>query len=135
MAAQRQRGIIINNVVATAVAIARRRRWQYGSRAAVAGSAAAAAGSAAMAAGSVAAAQIWRTSAATAVLPTCAAAVAIKTPATTAMAGAQTTINNQLKAATATATETTMMTATTTVPIRHYVDKEGSHIYNCWPAR
>ncbi len=41
----------------------------------------------------------------TAVLPPGATAVATKTPAATAMAGAQTTINNQLKAATATATE------------------------------
>jgi hypothetical protein len=42
--------------------------------------------------------------AATAVLPRRAAVVAIKTPAAKAMAGAQTTINNQLKAAAATAT-------------------------------
>ncbi len=42
----------------------------------------------------------------TAVLPPGAAAVAMKTPAATAMAGAQTTINNQLKAATSTVTET-----------------------------
>jgi hypothetical protein len=37
--------------------------------------------------------------AATAVLPSCVASAAMKTPAVTAMAGAQTTINNQLKAA------------------------------------
>jgi hypothetical protein len=36
----------------------------------------------------------------------------MKTPAATAMAGLQTTINNQLKSATATAMEMTMMTAT-----------------------
>jgi hypothetical protein len=40
-----------------------------------------------------------------------AAAVVMKTPAATAMVGAQTTINNQLKSATA--TETATMTATT----------------------
>ncbi len=49
----------------------------------------------------------------TTVLPPRATAVAMKTPMVTAMAGAQTTINNQLKAATATATETGRMTATT----------------------
>jgi hypothetical protein len=43
--------------------------------------------------------------AAAAVLPPGAAGVAMKTPAVTAMAGAQTTINNQLNASTATATE------------------------------
>ena len=37
----------------------------------------------------------------------------MKTPAVTAMVGAQTTINNQLKAVKATATETATMTATT----------------------
>ncbi len=42
--------------------------------------------------------------AAAVVLPPRAAAVAMKTPAVTAMAGAQTTINNQLNASTATAT-------------------------------
>ena len=46
-----------------------------------------------------------------AALPPRAAAVATKTPAATAKAGAQTTINNQLKSATPTETET--MTATT----------------------
>ena len=40
-----------------------------------------------------------------AVLPPCAAAVAMKTPAVTAMVGAQTTINNRLNALTASATE------------------------------
>ncbi len=49
--------------------------------------------------------------AAAAVLPPHVSAVAMKT-AVTAMAGAQTTINNQLKAATETATETTTMTGT-----------------------
>ena len=39
-----------------------------------------------------------------------AAAVVTKTPAGTAMAGKQTTINNQLKAAAATATETATVT-------------------------
>ncbi len=48
-----------------------------------------------------------------AVLPPRAATVATKTPTATVMAGAQTTINNQLKAATATATAMAMMTATT----------------------
>jgi hypothetical protein len=48
--------------------------------------------------------------AATAVLPPRAAAVAMKTPAATAMVGAQTTFNNQLKSATA--METATMTAT-----------------------
>ncbi len=38
--------------------------------------------------------------------------VATKTPVETAMAGRKTTINNQLKAAVATATETAMMKAT-----------------------
>jgi hypothetical protein len=42
------------------------------------------------------------------------AMVAMKTPAATAMAGAQTTINNQLKAVAATAIETALMRATTT---------------------
>jgi hypothetical protein len=51
--------------------------------------------------------------AATAVLPPGTAVVAMKTPAVTVMAGAQTTINNQLKAATETVTETATMTATT----------------------
>ncbi len=46
-------------------------------------------------------------------LPPRSATVATKTPAATAMAGAQTTINNQLKAATATATATAMMAVTT----------------------
>jgi len=41
--------------------------------------------------------------AATDVLPPRAAKVAMKSPAVTVMAGAQTTINNQLKSATATA--------------------------------
>ena len=59
------------------------------------------------------AAQHWQTSAATAVLPPRAATVAMKTLAATMMAGSQTTINNQLKSAMATATETKMMTATT----------------------
>jgi hypothetical protein len=47
-----------------------------------------------------------------AVLPPRAAAEAMKTPAATVMAGAQTTINNQLKAATAMAPETATVTAT-----------------------
>ena len=51
--------------------------------------------------------------AATAVLPPRAAAGAIKTPAATVMARAQTTIINQLKAATAAVIETTTMTGTT----------------------
>jgi hypothetical protein len=51
--------------------------------------------------------------AATAVLPVRTAAVATKTPAATAMVGAHTTINNQLKEAAATATETAMMTVMT----------------------
>ncbi len=41
-------------------------------------------------------------------------AVATKTPVATLMAGAQTTINNQLQAVVATATETATMTATMT---------------------
>jgi hypothetical protein len=41
----------------------------------------------------------------------CGSAVATKTPAATAMAGAQTTINNQLKATAATAMEMATMTA------------------------
>jgi hypothetical protein len=45
-------------------------------------------------------------------LPPCATMVARKTPAATAMAGEQTLINYQLKAASAIATETAMMTAT-----------------------
>ncbi len=68
------------------------------------------------AAGLVAAMEVWRhhsvsgsSRAAGAVLPPGAAMVAIKTPATTAMAGALPTINNQLKAAAAMA----MKTATT----------------------
>jgi hypothetical protein len=49
--------------------------------------------------------------AAAAILPLCAAAVAMKTPAVTAIAGAQTTIDNQLNASTAMAMEmTTTMT-------------------------
>jgi hypothetical protein len=48
----------------------------------------------------------------TAVLPPRTAAVATKTPAATAMAGAHTTINNYLKEAAATATETGTMTVT-----------------------
>jgi hypothetical protein len=51
--------------------------------------------------------------AATAVLQPRAAAVATKTPAATAMAGKQITINNQLKAAATTATGMATMTATT----------------------
>jgi hypothetical protein len=50
--------------------------------------------------------------AATAVLRPHVPAVVTKTPTGTAMAGKQTTINNQLKAAAATATETATMTAT-----------------------
>ena len=56
--------------------------------------------------------------AAAAVLRPRAAAVAMKTPAVTAMAGAQTTINNQLNASTATATMTaTTMTMETTATV------------------
>jgi hypothetical protein len=51
--------------------------------------------------------------AATAVLPPRAAAVVMKTLAVTTMVGAQTTINNQIKAATEMATEMAKMTATT----------------------
>jgi hypothetical protein len=51
--------------------------------------------------------------AATAALRPRTAAVETKTPAVTAMAGKQTTINNQLKEAAATAIETATMTATT----------------------
>ncbi len=51
--------------------------------------------------------------AATAVLPPRAAALAAKTPVATAMAGEQTTINNQPKAAAPTAMEMATMTATT----------------------
>ena len=43
-------------------------------------------------------------------LPPCATAVVMKTLMVTAMAGTHTTINNQLKASTATGTETAMMT-------------------------
>ncbi len=50
--------------------------------------------------------------AATAVLQPRATAVETKTPVGTAMAGKQITINNQLKAVAATATETATMTAT-----------------------
>ncbi len=46
-------------------------------------------------------------------LPPCATAVVMKTPMVTAMAGTQTTINNQLKASTTTGTETATMTAMT----------------------
>ncbi len=49
----------------------------------------------------------------TSVLPPRAATVAMKTPAVTAMAGAQTTINNEQKSVTATATKTATMTETT----------------------
>jgi hypothetical protein len=52
--------------------------------------------------------------AATAVLQPHAAAVVTKTPVGTAMVGKQTTINNQLKAAAATATETATMAMTAT---------------------
>ena len=48
----------------------------------------------------------------TAMLPPHAAAVVLKTPVATGMAGAETTINNQLKAATAAATEMARMAAT-----------------------
>jgi hypothetical protein len=65
-----------------------------------------------------AAAAVWRhhgvSSVAGAALPPRATAVAMKTPVATAMAGAQTTINNQLKAAAATAMDTGMITPTTT---------------------
>ena len=46
-----------------------------------------------------------------AVLPPRAATVAMKTPAVTAIAGAQTTINNQIKAVTETVTKVAKMTA------------------------
>jgi len=49
--------------------------------------------------------------AATAMLPPRAAAVAMKTPAVTAIVGAQTTINNQLKSGMATETATMTVTA------------------------
>jgi hypothetical protein len=52
-----------------------------------------------------------RAATATAVLPPRTTAVAMKTPVATAMVRAQTTINNQLKAATAMATETVTTTA------------------------
>ncbi len=48
-------------------------------------------------------------------LPPCTAMVATKTPAATAMVGAQTTKNNQLKAAVAMVTEIAMITAMTTM--------------------
>ena len=48
-------------------------------------------------------------------LPQHATAVVVKTPAATVMAGAQTTINNQLKAATTMATEMAMMKAMTMI--------------------
>jgi len=51
--------------------------------------------------GSATASGMAAVAAATAVLPPRAAAVAMKSPAVTVMAGAQTTINNQLKSATA----------------------------------
>jgi hypothetical protein len=47
------------------------------------------------------------------------AAAAPKTPVATAMAGAQTTINNQLKVSAATATETATMTATMAMIYQH----------------
>ncbi len=53
----------------------------------------------------------------TTVLPPRAAAVAMKTPAATAMVGAQTKINNQLKSATA--SESATMTATKMTMDRH----------------
>jgi hypothetical protein len=53
-----------------------------------------------------------KAAAATAMLSTPTAAVAMKTLALTAMVGAQTTINNQLKTAMVLVTELTMMTAT-----------------------
>ena len=59
----------------------------------------------------------------TAVLPPRAAAVAMKTPASTAMAGAQ-TINNQLTAVMVTAMETATMTATITNPKMGWVKLE-----------
>jgi hypothetical protein len=59
----------------------------------------------------------------TAVLPPRAAAVAMKTPASTAMAGAQ-TINNQLTAVMVTAMETATMTATITNPDMGWVKLE-----------
>jgi hypothetical protein len=49
----------------------------------------------------------------TVVLPLHSTVVATKTPATTAMVGAQSTTNNQLKVAEAMATETGTMTVTT----------------------
>ncbi len=56
--------------------------------------------------------------AAAAILPPGAAAVAMKTPAVTAMAGAQTKIDNQLNASTAMATMTaTTMTMETTATV------------------
>ncbi len=106
LAARRQRSLGGSGDAAMAAVIARWQRWQRGSRAATAGSAAAAA------AGSALVAQHWRASAATAVLPQRAAAVAMKTLVATVMAEAQ-TINNQLKAVTVMVTETAMMKATT----------------------
>ncbi len=67
-----------------------------------------------------AAAAVWQhcgvSSVAGAALPPRATAVALKTPVATVMAGAQITINNQLKAAAAAATamDTAMITPTTT---------------------
>ena len=62
---------------------------------------------------SVTAAGIAAAAAATAVLPSRTAKVAMKTPVARAMAGAQTTIINQLKAARTTATATATMIAMT----------------------
>ena len=56
---------------------------------------------------------ITTAAATTAVLPLRTATVAMKTPAATAMAGAQTTVNNQLKAATPMGTKMVTMTAMT----------------------
>ena len=58
-------------------------------------------------------AQHWGTLADTVMLPPREAAMVMKTPMATAMAGAQTTISNQLETVTATATEMTTMTVTT----------------------
>jgi hypothetical protein len=63
--------------------------------------------------GSTTAAGIAAAAATTAMLPPRSAVVGTKMPAVTAMVGAQTTINSQYKAVTATATEMAMMTATT----------------------
>jgi hypothetical protein len=113
LAARWQRGIIggstaAGSTVAAVAAAARRQRQLAGSGSLLAAAACRQRGGGSNGGQRVGSATASGMAAAAAILPPRATAVAMKTPAVTAMAGAQTTINHQLNASTATVNETAM---------------------------